>query len=95
MPMLMPMPVRPVLPSCSLIFAQSAGRAYCPHMHYEQEQKQDGVATNLERTDIGMSMGTGDGKPAPLLKANKKKTERKGMTTTPERTGIGTGIGEW
>ena len=55
------------------------------------------VATNLERTgfgmSIGMSMGIGDSKPAPLLKAKKKK--QKGMATNPERTGIGMGIGEW
>ena len=45
---------------------------------------------------IGMSMGIGDGKPAPLLKADKRIKEKdKGMTTNPERTGIGTGIGEW
>ena len=30
-------------------------------------KEQDGVTTNLERTGIGMSMGIGDGKPAPIL----------------------------
>ena len=68
-----------------------------PAPHFEKKKEQDVVATNLERTGFGMSigmrMGIGDGKPAPLLKANKKK--QKGMATNPERTGIGMGIGEW
>ena len=53
-----------------------------PLFEQKKIKEQDVVATNLERTGFGMSigmrMGIGDGKPAPLLKANKKKTEGDG-----------------
>ena len=54
------------------------------------------VATNLERTgfgmSIGMGMGIGDSEPAPILKA--RKTEGDGrQDTNPERTRIGMSMG--
>ena len=47
------------------------------------------MTTNLERTDIGMSMGIRDGKAD-----QKKKKKKQGRgTTNPERTGIGMSMG--
>ena len=46
------------------------------------------MTTNLERTDIGMSMGIRDGKAD-----QKKKKEQGSGTTYPERTGIGMSMG--
>ena len=52
------------------------------------------VATNLERTGFGMSIGIGDSKPAPLFEANKKKN-RRGRPPRAHGHWPGMGMGGW
>ena len=68
-----------------------------PRTLSRKKKEQDGGTTNLERTGIGMNMGIGDGKPAPVLKVDLKKKGQEGVATNPERTDIGMGMckGGW
>ena len=65
-------------------WAQGGGEPY--PVCKQTKKKQDRVAANLERTGFGAGMGIAGGKSAPLLKAGKKKKDRR-------RTGIGIGMG--
>ena len=50
------------------------------------------MATNLERTDIVLGMDIEGGKPASLLKTDKKKKGQVGVATNPGRTGSDIGM---
>ena len=53
------------------------------------------MATNLERTGMGIGMGKGGSKPAPLIIADIQEKGHGGVTTNLERLGTGMGIGGW
>ena len=51
----------------------------------QQKKREDGrgVATSLERTDIGMGMGIRDDKPAPPPLFPEKINKQEGVATNP------------